>query len=387
MGMGKAPLFVRPPTDAERQALEDALRSPDAFVLRRAQIIRASAQGEQVGVIAPRVGFSGQAVRNVIRAFNAHGVAVLQPRSRRNRVIYSSFDTAGAEALRALLHQSPRLFDKPTSVWTLDLAAEVAYERGLTAWRVSGETIRATLARMGVRWRRAKEWITSPDPEYARKKARRDRLIRLAQAHPDWLLGFEDEVWWSRLAHPTLYTWQDGDHPWRLIEQTVARDDPDPKALACYGLLTRCWDTNHQRSEELWLRFVEGRPVSAVTIAFLSWCAARAQERGKRAVLLVWDNASWHDSQIVRQWVRQHNRQVKQAGQGVRLLTCYLPTKSPWLNPIEPKWLAGKKRVAEPARLLSAPELEERVCAAFGCAREPHLIQPHPTVQKSKKAA
>ena len=387
MGMGKAPLFVRPPTDAERQALEDALRSPDAFVLRRAQIIRASAQGEQVGVIAPRVGFSGQAVRNVIRAFNAHGVAVLQPRSRRNRVIYSSFDTAGAEALRALLHQSPRLFDKPTSVWTLDLAAEVAYERGLTAWRVSGETIRATLARMGVRWRRAKEWITSPDPEYARKKARRDRLIRLAQAHPDWLLGFEDEVWWSRLAHPTLYTWQDGDHPWRLIEQTVARDDPDPKALACYGLLTRCWDTNHQRSEELWLRFVEGRPVSAVTIAFLSWCAARAQERGKRAVLLVWDNASWHDSQIVRQWVRQHNRQVKQAGQGVRLLTCYLPTKSPWLNPIEPKWLAGKKRVAEPARLLSAPELEERVCAAFGCDREPHLLQPPPTNHKSKKAA
>ena len=338
-------------------------------------------------MIAPRVGFSGQAVRNVIRAFNAHGVAVLQPRSRRNRVIYSSFDTAGAEALRALLHQSPRLFDKPTSVWTLDLAAEVAYERGLTAWRVSGETIRATLARMGVRWRRAKEWITSPDPEYARKKARRDRLIRLAQAHPDWLLGFEDEVWWSRLAHPTLYTWQDGDHPWRLIEQTVARDDPDPKALACYGLLTRCWDTNHQRSEELWLRFVEGRPVSAVTIAFLSWCAARAQERGKRAVLLVWDNASWHDSQIVRQWVRQHNRQVKQAGQGVRLLTCYLPTKSPWLNPIEPKWLAGKKRVAEPARLLSAPELEERVCAAFGCDREPHLIQPPPTNHKSKKAA
>src|ERR671928_115677 len=58
--MGKAPLFVRPPTDVERQALEDGLRSPDAFVLWRAQIILASAQGEQVGVIAPRVGFSRQ---------------------------------------------------------------------------------------------------------------------------------------------------------------------------------------------------------------------------------------------------------------------------------------------------------------------------------------
>jgi transposase len=385
--MGKAPLFVRPPTDAERQALEDGLRSSDAFVLRRAQIILASAQGESVGVIAPRVGFSGQAVRDVIHAFNAQGVAVLQQGSRRNRVIYRSFDTASAEALRALLHQSPRLFDKPTSVWTLELAADVAHEQGLTARRVSGETMRATLARMGVRWRRAKEWITSPDPEYARKKARRDRLIRLARRHPEWLLGFADEVWWSRLAHPALYTWQEDAQPLRLIEQTVARDDPDPKALACYGLLARWWDTAQHRSEDLWLRFVEGRPVSAVTSAFLAWCAERAQEYGKRAVLVIWDNASWHDSQIVRTWVRQHNWQVKQSGHGVRLVVCYLPTKSPWLNPIEPKWLHGKKRVAEPARLLSAQELEDRVCAALGCAREPHLIQPHPTVHKSKKAA
>jgi transposase len=163
--MGKAPVFVRPPTEAERQALEDGLRSSDAFVLRRAQIIVASAQGESVGVIAPRVGFSGQAVRDVIQAFKAQGVAVLQQGSRRNRVIYRSFDTASAEALRALLHQSARLFDKPSSVWTLELAADVAHEQGLTARRVSGETMRATLARMGVRWRRAKEWITSPDPE------------------------------------------------------------------------------------------------------------------------------------------------------------------------------------------------------------------------------
>src|SRR5437868_11979058 len=374
--MGKAPLFVRPPTDVERRALEDGLRSPDAFVLRRAQIILASAQGEQVGVIAPRVGFSGQAVRAVIQAFNAHGVAALRQRSRRNRIIYRSFDTAGAEALRDVLHRSPRDFDKPTGVWTLELAADVAYERGLTAWRVSGETIRASLARMGVRWRRSKEWITSPDPEYARKKARRDRLIRLAQRHPEWLLGFEDEVWWSRLAHPALYTWQEDDQPLRLLEQTVARDDPDPKALACYGLLARCWDTAQHRSEDLWLRFVEGRPVSAVTIDFLRWCAARAQERGKRAVLLVWDNASWHDSQIVRTWVRQHNRQVKLSGQGARLISALLPSKSPWLNPIEPKWLHGKRKVMEPDRLLASAELVERVCAVYGCLHEPHLVTP-----------
>ncbi len=62
------------------------------------------------------------------------------------------------------------------------------------------------------------------------KKTRRDRLIRLAQAHPDGLLGCADEVWWSRVARPALQAWQDDDHPLRLVEQTVARDDPDPKA-------------------------------------------------------------------------------------------------------------------------------------------------------------
>jgi hypothetical protein len=88
--------------------------------------------------------------------------------------------------------------------------------------RASGETIRATLACMGVRWQRAKEWITSPDPEDARKRARRDRLIRLARRHPAWLLGCEDEVWWSRLARPAVQAWQDDAHPLCLVEQTVA---------------------------------------------------------------------------------------------------------------------------------------------------------------------
>jgi len=392
--MGTAPLYVRALTGAEREALrealEAALRSPDAFVLRRAQILLASAGGEPVGTIAALVGYSGQAVRQVIHAFHAQGLAVLQPRPRAPHTLYYCFDTPAAERLREILHQSPRSFGKQTSVWTLELAAAVAYEQGLTAWRVSDETVRATLARMGVRWQRAKHWISSPDPAYARKKARRDRLIRLAERNDDLLLGYLDEVWWSRLARPTLFAWQDAAQPLRLVEQTVAADDPEPKALACYGLLARSWQPDGQRTDTLWLRFVDGRPVSAVTIAFLAWCADQAAALGQRAVLLIWDNASWHESQIVRRWLRSHNRQVKQAGHGVRLIACFLPVKSPWLNPIEPKWLAGKKRVAAPERLLSAAELVERVCATYGCPHYPHLVQPAPTKEttaKSKKAA
>jgi transposase len=164
------PLFVRPLTDAERQQLEAGLRSSQAFVLRRCQIVLASARGERVPQIARSLGCDEQTVRNAIHTFNTRGVAALEPGSPRPHAIQVAFDAAGTQRLRALLHQSPRTFDKPTSLWTLEMAAEVSFEQGLTSQRVTGETIRVTLARMGVRWLRAKEWITSPDPAYARKK-------------------------------------------------------------------------------------------------------------------------------------------------------------------------------------------------------------------------
>ena len=170
LGGMQPPIFVRRPSDEERQALEEGLRSADAFVLRRCRVIRASARGERAPQIARALGCDDQTVRNVINGFNAVGLAILGRGSSRPHTIHAAFDAAQAEQLRALLHQSPRTFDKPTSVWTLEPAAEVSFAEGITAERVSGETVRATLRRLGVRWRRAKQWITSPDPEYARKK-------------------------------------------------------------------------------------------------------------------------------------------------------------------------------------------------------------------------
>jgi transposase len=166
----RRPVFVRPLIDDERQQLEAGLRSSDAFVLRRCQILLASARGEWAPMIARNLGCNDQTVRNAIAAFNESGLACLTKGSSVPHTIYPALNAEQAEKLRALLHQSPRTFDKPTSLWTLPLAAEVSFDQGITATRVSGETIRATLLRLGVRWRRAKRWITSPDPEYARKK-------------------------------------------------------------------------------------------------------------------------------------------------------------------------------------------------------------------------
>lgn len=167
----KRPIYVRPLTDAEREHLEAGLRSPDAFVLRRCQIILASSRGEWATQIAVHLGCDDQTVRNVIKAFNQRGLGCLTRGSSRPHTTRAAFDAEGVEGLRELLRHSPRSFGKPTSLWTLELAAEVSFEKGLTPSRVSGETIRATLARLGIRWQRAKHWINSPDPQYARKKA------------------------------------------------------------------------------------------------------------------------------------------------------------------------------------------------------------------------
>lgn len=152
--------------------------------------------------------------------------------------------------------------------------------------------------------------------------------------HPAWALGFADEVWWSRVAQPHLARWADDGAPPRLVEQALARNDPDPKALACYGLLVRQWGETGQRTERMLLRFVDGRPVGAVTTQFLAWCCARLAGQGRTALLLVWDNASWHGSKAVRAWIRAHNQAVKRGEAAVRIIACYLPIESPWLNPI-----------------------------------------------------
>ena len=167
----RPPLFVRALTDEERTQLTAGLRSSEAVVLRRCQIVLASARGERVPQIVQAVGCSEKTARQVIRRFSAQGVATLAAGSTRpHRVRPQAFAGERAEQLRALLHRSPREFGKPSSLWTLEWAAEVSVAEGLCSTRVSDETIRQTLKRLGVGWKRAKQWITSPDPEYLRKK-------------------------------------------------------------------------------------------------------------------------------------------------------------------------------------------------------------------------
>jgi len=167
----KTPIFVRSLSEEERQSLKAGLRSKDTFTLRRSQIILASSRGERAPRIALNLGCASQTARDAIHDFNERGLLALDRKSSRPRRTRDAFDQKSAEALREMLHRSPREFGRNSSLWTLEMAADVAFEEGLTEERVSGETVRATLSRLlSVRWMRAKRWITSPDSLYERKK-------------------------------------------------------------------------------------------------------------------------------------------------------------------------------------------------------------------------
>jgi transposase len=168
----QTPIFIRTLTAAERQQLQARLRSPDAFTLRRCQILLASASGHTPPLIARTLGCTAPSVRNAIHAFQAEGLGCLQAKSSRPKSARPLLDARYDDRLRELLHQSPRTAGKPRGTWTLQLLAQVVYERGWSPRVLSIETIRHAIARLGVTWRRAKHWITSPDPAYARKKKR-----------------------------------------------------------------------------------------------------------------------------------------------------------------------------------------------------------------------
>jgi hypothetical protein len=128
--------------------------------------------------------------------------------------------------------------------------------------------------------RNAGSHLLTPSMKERKASFASDRLMEVAEANPDtWAVGFLDECWWSRLALPTLSSWAEEGKPLRLIQKSVAKDDPEPKAISCYGLYM-------PQLDQTWLRFVDGRPVSSITTQFLQWSLEKLEALGKKVLLL-----------------------------------------------------------------------------------------------------
>src|SRR5262249_8845471 len=151
--------------------LDEAVDSSHRFTRRRAQILRLSAQGVRPRVIADGLDCSEQTVRNAIKEFVSNGVGSLLPPKMGPKTPTAIFDATKSERLMGIARQSPRLSGKARSTWTLELLAEVCHRQKLTEVQVSTETIRQAILALGSCWQRAKDWITSPDPQYALKKS------------------------------------------------------------------------------------------------------------------------------------------------------------------------------------------------------------------------
>jgi hypothetical protein len=162
---------IRELTAAERHALRRGLKAADGFTVRRSQALLGSADGAGPAAIGAVVGLSAQAVRNAIRAFHADGLGCLTRRPPVAKAPALVWHREHDDRLKDLLHRRPREFGKPTTLWTLALAAEVCHANGWTTRRLTAEGMRGVLARLGIGWKRAKHWITSPDPDYAKKKS------------------------------------------------------------------------------------------------------------------------------------------------------------------------------------------------------------------------
>lgn len=166
------PLTIRPLTEDERRAVQAGLKSKVGIIVRRSQMVLMNAEEKlKAGEIAQRLGCSDQTVRKVLHGFEQEGIACLGEKKRGRPHPERAFDEAGEAQLMQVLEQSPRQHGYESSLWTLDMLAKLSYERGWTKQRVHLDTVSETLHRLGVRWQRAKQRISSPDVHYEAKKS------------------------------------------------------------------------------------------------------------------------------------------------------------------------------------------------------------------------
>ena len=165
-------IYARKPSKGERQKLESGLKSSVGATVRRSQIILLSADERKTAQeISERISQSDQQIRNVLHAFNEKGISCLSLQSRARHDDQRAYDDDARERLRELIRQSPREHGYESSLWTLEMLAEVSHQKGWTGYQVHPSTVSQTLIEMGVNWGRAKRWINSPDENYSGKKS------------------------------------------------------------------------------------------------------------------------------------------------------------------------------------------------------------------------
>jgi len=312
---------VRSITAEESEILDRWQRCDDIIRYRRARILRLSETDRRCPAIAEVLALHVETVRWVIKTFNEGGIEAItpQPRSGGRPPGYTQ---EVADVAKDLARQGPP-DEEGRATWTLHGLAKAIAARFEHIDTMSHEAVRRLLKLRDIVYYQAKQWLTSPDPHYERRKRRRDRLLAMARAAADGTVFWLDQSWFSRWPY-RFRAWAAKDAPLRVAQRWSEKVD----TTALYAALD-------DKSQEAFLRWATGQPNSEETVQFLEALMAHCTQNGLRFIVLIWDKASWHTSKRTQGWIRAYNRRAKEENL-TRLIVCQLPTRSPWLMPLEP---------------------------------------------------
>lgn len=322
---------VRTLTEAERETLLQWQRSDNVIRYRRARMLFLSAKGWKSPEIGDVLGIHAETVRDTIQQFNEGGLEAITPRPRSGGPQGGKLSDKMRSQVEESIHAGPPA-EQQRATWSLASLAEQIATDFETVQSVSRETVRRFLLALKIKYRKAKGWLTSPDPLYTLRKSQRDRLLKMARRDPDGAAVWLDESWFVKW--PYAY-WN-----WSLPDKQPTyrqRWNEDVEKVALFASLD-------DESQTSFLHWATGQPNSDRMIDFLQALAQHWTSQGKRYIALFWDKASWHTSHKTRNWLRAYNRTAKKQGL-CRILICFHPTRSPWLMPLEAIFGAIKHRI------------------------------------------
>jgi len=320
--------------DTQQQAQLDAemKSATDTKWYRRLKVIDLSGQGYSVAELSRMFDLSAGTIRRYIHLYNEAGLSGLRPGYGQGRPTILAWSKA--EWLD-LLSQSPAelaLLETGAQNWTQALL--VQYLALYHQVQATQTTIARTLHRVGIRWRRAKLRVYSPDPLYVVK---RQRIAQLQQ------LALSGELT-SRMAHPesdeppkpaTLVFLDSTDLHWcpdlgptyTPVGQQVKVDTPgqDHSWLALFGSLL------FPSGEGVYS--IHHRKRSAELLKHLQLLIDYDPDHFWFVVL---DNASAHTTTAIETFAAEHCQHIE---------LVYLPTYSPHLNLIERLWRLMRSNV------------------------------------------
>jgi transposase len=341
---------IRPINTEEREILGHWERADDVVRYRRARVLLLSEDCWKCARIAEALGLHVETVRSIVKAFNEGGIDAVTPQPRSGGRP-PTYPPQVAEAAEDLTRQEPTS-GEGRGTWTLHHLARALADCLPSVERISHETVRRLLGTRGIVYRQAKTWLTSPDPLYTLHKSQRNRLLTLTQEDAEGAAVWLDQSWFSR--------W-----PYRFRAWASRQKRPHvPQRWNEAVQTTALYAALEDESQEAFLRWSEGQPNTANTLRFLQELLAHHTAQGQRFIVLFWDRAPWHTSRETRRWIRQYNQQAKKEGL-TRLLVCYLPTRSPWLMPLEAIFGWVKHHVLGPRLFETLEALQAAVEAAF----------------------